>query len=367
MGINFGSFVGGLAKSLDERLQDDMRRTADRSDRVRDYHVTRASRKEERFEAEQKELQEVLENLSNYMDKAGIEIPEGMTKADFAAQLYTTGGGTLSSGKKLIADLDEHYKNKGDIKGLINKASLVTQGKGFGDYINNFVRRPSSMIKVPENLKGGTGFLKNVDITKGIQSEMDAMFTGDKQAEKFDVAGLGLDRSKMIFAEKYKKEQKATDLAIQQAEAEIKKTLAEADLKDAFTSSGFLSKMEKDKKALADARGVQLDANNNINIKSAREKKIDISTFQADLVRMIANTGNTATGTFADKRNISIVVSQASVKDDTGKYLIQPKTMPKLAKDLSIGTVYAMKNDSTGEAGPHIYLGQGIPPIPLYK
>jgi len=367
MGINFGSFVGGLAKSLDERLQDDMRRTAERSDRVREYHVTRAARKQERFEEEQKELQEVLENLSNYMDKAGIEIPEGMTKADFAAQLYTTGGGTISSGKKLVADLDEHYKNKGDIKGLINQASLVTKGKGFGDYINNFVRKPSTMIKVPENLRGGVGFLKDVDITKGIQGEMDAMLAGDPQAEKFDVKGLGLDRSKMIFAEKYQKEQKATDLAIQQAEAEIKKTMSEAELKDAFTSSGFLSKIEKDKKALADARGVQLDANGNINIKSAQEKKIDISNFQADLVKMIANTGNTATGTFADKRNLSIVVSQASVKDDKGKYLIQPKAFPTKRKDLVLGTVYAMKNNATGESGPHIYLGQGIPPIPLYK
>ena len=113
-GFGLGSFIGGMAKSLDERLKDDMRRTAERSDRVREYHVTRAARKEERFEEEQKELQEVLQNLSSYMDKAGIEIPEGMTKADFAAQLYTTGGGTISSGKQLIADLDEHYKKKGD-------------------------------------------------------------------------------------------------------------------------------------------------------------------------------------------------------------------------------------------------------------
>ena len=366
MGINFGSFVGGLAKSLDERLQDDMRRTADRSDRVRDYHVTRATRKEERFEEEQKELQEVLENLSNYMDKAGIEIPEGMTKADFAAQLYTTGGGTLSSGKKLIADLDEHYKNKGDIKGLINKASLVTQGKGFGDYINNFVRRPSSMIKVPENLKGGTGFLKNVDITKGIQSEMDAMFTGDKQAEKFDVAGLGLDRSKMIFAEKYKKEQKATDLAIEKAEADIQKTLADAKIENAFTRSGFESRLTKIRQAKSDATGIQIDVAGNIDIKTAREKKLDVSSFQTDIVETLVKTGLSATGTFMDGRNLSLVVQQASVKDDKGKYIVKINKPPQTVKGLSSGKVYNMKKKGETTLSPHIYIGPNIDPIPLY-
>lgn len=40
--------------------------------------------------------------------------------------------------------------------------------------------------------------------------------------------------------------------------------------------------------------------------------------------------------------------------------------MPTKAKDLSIGTVYSMRNNKTNESGPHIYLGPGISPIPLY-
>ncbi len=366
MAINFGSFVGGLAKSLDDRLQDDMRRTAERSDRVREYHVTRAARKEERFEEEQKELQEVLQNLSSYMDKAGIEIPEGMTKADFAAQLYTTGGGTLSSGKQLIADLDEHYKKKGDIKGLINQASLVTQGKGFGDYINNFVRRPDTMIKIPENLRGGVGFLKNIDITKGIKDETGAMLAREKQPEKFEVSGLGFDRSKMIFAEKYEKEQRATDLAIEKAEADIQKTLADAKIENAFTRSGFESRLEKIKRTKADATGVQLDTAGNIDIKTAREKKIDISKFQTEIVETLTRSGLDATGTFSDGRNLSLVVQQASVKDDKGKYIVKINKPPETVKGLSAGKVYNMKKKGETTLSPHIYIGPNIDPIPLY-
>ena len=360
-------FVTGIAKSVDERLKDDMRRTAERSDRVREYHVTRATRKEERFEEEQKELAETLSNLAGFMAEAGIEIPEGMTKADFAAQLYSGAGGTLSNGKQLVKDLTTHRNKAGDIKGLINQANLVTQGKGFGDYINNFVRRPSTMIKVPENLRGGTGFLKKADITKGLQAEMDAQFGATKQADKFDVSGISLDRSKMVDAIKYGKEQTATDLAIEQAQANIRKTNYETDMADAYTSSGFMSKFEKDKKALADARGIQLDQNNNINIKNAREKKIDLGKFQADLIKSMVNTANTATGTLNDKRNLALILSQASVKDDKGNYLIAPKTMPSKAKDLVSGTVYNMLNKKSGIAGPYIHLGVGIPPIPLFK
>ena len=119
-------FVTGIAKSVDERLKDDMRRTAERSDRVREYHVTRATRKEERFEEDQRELEETLSNLASFMDKSGVDIPEGMTKADFAAQLYSGAGGTLSSGKQLVSDLRTHISKAGDMKGLINQANLVT-------------------------------------------------------------------------------------------------------------------------------------------------------------------------------------------------------------------------------------------------
>jgi len=220
-------FVTGIAKSVDDRLKDDMRRTAERSDRVREYHVTRASRKEERFEEDQRELQETLSNLASFMDKSGVEIPEGMTKADFAAQLYSGAGGTISSGKQLVSDLRTHISKAGDMKGLINQANLVTGGKGMGQYINNFVRRPSSMIKVPENLRGGVGFLKKADITKGLQSEMDAQFGATKQADKFDVSGISLDRSKMVGAKEYSLAMEKENIGLQQAKANLETTLKE--------------------------------------------------------------------------------------------------------------------------------------------
>ena len=283
-------FVTGVAKSLDERLQDDMRRTADRSERVREYHVTRGTRKQERFEEDQKELQETLFNLASFMDKSGVEIPEGMTKADFAAQLYSGAGGTLSSGKQLVEDLRVHIAKAGDIKGLINQANLVTQGKGFGDYINNFVRKPSTLIKVPKNLRGGVGFLKDVDITKGTQAEMDAMFAGDPQAEKFDVKGLSLDRSKMVDAKEYKLGLEKETIGLKQAKANLKKTLAE----NSMLGSIDITQVNKDFKTVitqgVQAAGVAVDTSSGVpvfDVKTGTEKFKDVQKVYKDALRNV--------------------------------------------------------------------------------
>ena len=353
MGINFGSFVGGLAKSLDERLKDDMRRTAERSDRVREYHVTRASRKEERFEEDQRELEETLSNLAGFMAESGIDIPEGMTKADFAAQLYSGAGGTLSNGKQLVKDLTVHRNKAGDIKGLINQANLVTQGKGFGDYINNFVRRPSTMIKVPENLRGGTGFLKKADITKGLQAEMDAQFGAEKQADRFDVAGLSLDRSKMVGAKEYSLSMETAKLGNEQAKANLNKTLREN------TMLGSIDKQQVNKdynRVLADgikAAGIAVslsaDGTPQFDIKTGTEQYKDVQKVYADALQNVTeNALRTNALSMPGMKSTLKTLGQSDylVPIDTVKNKIDPS-------QFIIGKIY----NTTSGKGPIIWTG----------
>ena len=359
-GFNIGSFVGGLAKSLDDRLKDDMRRTGERSDRVRDYHVTRASRKEERFEAEQKELEETLSNLAGFMSQSGIEIPEGVTEADFAAQLYKGAGGTLSGGKQLVKDLSEHRSKAGDIKGLIQKADFATKGKGFGDYVNNFVRRPSSMIKVPENLRGGTGFLKNVDITKGMQGEMDAMFTGDKQADKFDVSGLSLDRSKMVGSKEYSLSMETAELGNKQAKANLNKTLRE----NAMLGSIDKDQVNKDyNRVLADgvkAAGIAVSISDNgtpqFDIKTGTQQYKDVQKVYANALQ---NVTENALRTNA----LSMPGMKSTLKTLAQSPYLAPINTVKNKIDPSnfvIGQIYSTKNKGdvlwTGNMDTSIFL-----------
>ena len=352
--IAFGDVLGGVAKSLDDRLKDNIKRTNDRSERIREYHVTRGQRKQEEFEKEQKELGEVLETLSNYMDKAGITIPEGMTKADFAAQLYKFGGGTITDGKKLIADLDEHYKKKGDIKGLIDQASLVTKGKGFGDYVNNFVRRPETMIKVPDNLKGGVGFLKDVDITKGISEEMSTMFGDTKQADKFDVSGLTLDRSKMVTAESFAMEEQMKKLTIEQKIADIAETKRKAGIENAWSNAELMRNINENSKSLAYA-GVPTKDDGSIDIRTAVEKNIDLKKTLASLVSITTKQANTNVGTLANQGNIATILGLASTKNKNGDYAIEMQKLTKKTKPKE-GSVYNIKGID-GKFVPHLFIG----------
>ena len=348
-----GAIVGGIAKSLDERLKDDMRRTAERSDRVREYHVTRASRKEERFEAEQKELEETLSNLASFMSKSGIEIPEGVTEADFAAQLYKGAGGTISGGKELVKSLRLHDEKKGDIKGLIKQANFATKGKGFGDYINNFVRRPSSMIKVPENLRGGTGFLKNVDITKGIQGEMDSMLTRDKQADKFDVSGISLDRSKMVGSKEYSLSMETAKLGNEQAKANLNKTLREN------TMLGSIDKEQVNKdynRVLADgikAAGIAVSLSSNgtpeFDIKTGTQQYKDVQKVYADALQNVTeNALRTNALSMPGMKSTLKTLAQSDylVPIDTVKNKIDPSQFIK-------GKIY----NTTSGKGPIIWTG----------
>tara|TARA_R110000823_G_scaffold286323_2_gene404638 strand:- start:2088 stop:3179 length:1092 start_codon:yes stop_codon:yes gene_type:complete len=345
MGLNMGAVFGGLAKSLDDRLKDDMRRTGERSDRVRDYHVTRASSKQDKFDKEQEELQEVLENLSNYMDKSGVEIPEGMTKADFAAQLYTSGGGTLSSGKSLVKSLAVHYEKVGDIKGLVTQANLKTQGKGFGEYINNFVRKPSSMIKVPPNLRGGVGFLKGADITKGIQSEVDATVGATTQADKFGVSGLGLDRTKMVQAQEYSLSKDTAVTSNLQAKANLKAKLIE----NSMLGSIDTAQINKDfnRVLAAGVKGAGISVTLGVNGQPIFDIKTGTQQFK-DVQNVYSDGLTNVTENAIDSRSLKVPGMKATLKSlalSSMAYVvpIDPRKNNIAVSDYEIGKMYQTK------------------------
>ena len=219
-----------LFTSLDDSFKSNIQDTKDKKTKIRDYLVQRQMARDERKEEKENELDDVLKNLASFLDKSDINVPEGMTEADFAAQLYKGSGGTIDSGKKLIEDLNTHYAKVGEVKGLFDHVDLVAQGKNFGDYITNFVRTPEKLVSVPTAMTGGVGFLKNVDITEGIKEEMDALGIVKKQPPVFDVKGASLDRTKMVQAQEYAQQKKAAETNQKLAQARIDKIYSDAKL-----------------------------------------------------------------------------------------------------------------------------------------
>ena len=216
--------------SLDDSFKSNLQDTKDKKTKIRDYLVQRQMARDERKEEKENELDDVLKNLASFLGKSDINVPEGMTEADFAAQLYKGSGGTIDSGKKLIEDLNTHYAKVGEVKGLFDHVDLVAQGKNFGDYITNFVRTPEKLVSVPTAMTGGVGFLKNVDITEGIKEEMDALGIIKKQPPVFDVRGASLDRTKMVQAQEYALQKKAAETNQKLAQAKIDKMYSDAKL-----------------------------------------------------------------------------------------------------------------------------------------
>ncbi len=223
-------FLTKFFTSIDDSFKSNIQDTKDKKTKIRDYLVQRQMARNERKEEKENELDGVLKNLASFLDKSDIEIPEGMTEADFAAQLYKGSGGTIDSGKKLIEDLNTHYAKVGEVRGLFNQVDLVAQGKNFGDYITNFVRTPEKLVSIPSTMTGGVGFLKNVDITSDIKEEMDALGIAKKQPPQFDIQGTALDRTKMVQAQDYAQKKKADDLNMKLAQARIDKLYADAKL-----------------------------------------------------------------------------------------------------------------------------------------
>ena len=242
-------FIGGLAKSIDERLKDGMRRTEERADRILERTSIRAERESERAAEEQREVVELLENLASLVEDK--DVPEGMTKYDYAAQLYKAGGSTPSSVKQLYTDLVDHRnKTGGSVRDLITFADVKTGGRGVGDYVNQFVRRPDTLVRVPKGMRGGVGLygkLFDVDVTEGLQQEIDLSFPRGPEVEKFDVGQATIDRQKMVSALEYQQDKRKDELAIQAAEINLeksKKEMAQLGTLGASEVRGFYSDFE---------------------------------------------------------------------------------------------------------------------------
>ena len=352
--IKLGDVLGGAAKSLDDRLKDDMRRTEDRSERVREYHITRRRAKEERFEEEQRELKDTLSNLASLVEDA--DVPSGMTKMDYAAQLYRAGGNTIAGGNTLFANLSAERMKGRNIKSIVNFAETKTNGLGVGDYVDQFVNRPDTLVNIPAELKGGAGLfgkLFDIDTTTGLQDEMKGMFPERKPVEKRDIGMATIDYGKMSGAVEYAQGQELTDLQIRQARANLAETEKKAGIENAWSNSELRANIS-DITSSSEFSGIPLTADGNIDVKGAKDQNIDIGDALTNIVSRSTRAATDNTGTLLNKGNISTLVSLASTPGVNGGYAVNrvgltPDTKPQA------GTVYDMA-DADGNLIPHLYI-----------
>jgi hypothetical protein len=99
-------------------------------------------------------------------------------------------------------------------------------------------------------MRGGVGLygkLFDVDVTEGLQQEIDLSFPRGPEVEKFDVGQATIDRQKMVSALEYQQDKRKDELAIQAAEINLeksKKEMAQLGTLGASEVRGFYSDFE---------------------------------------------------------------------------------------------------------------------------
>ena len=140
MGFATG-FITGLAKSVDEQLKTDMKRTQDRLDGMAQYRVTRRRAELERKDKEKEELRESVLKLASL-------VGGDTTKA---IQMYKAAGNNISDANKFYDVAVKSQRSLGedfDISKAIEFSSINAPANiKPADYLNNFVENSVGAVK----------------------------------------------------------------------------------------------------------------------------------------------------------------------------------------------------------------------------
>jgi hypothetical protein len=137
----FSGLVTGLAKSVDEQLKTDMKRTQDRLDGMAQYRVTRRRAKLERKDKEKEELRESVLKLASL-------VGGDTTKA---IQMYKAAGNNIPDANKFYDVALKSQRSLGedfDISKAIEFSSINAPANiKPTDYLNNFVENSVGAVK----------------------------------------------------------------------------------------------------------------------------------------------------------------------------------------------------------------------------
>lgn len=353
MSIRIGNVIGGIADSLNDRLRNSLDRNQAAADKILERNTIRAERETQREEKEDKEVAELLTAFATMVDPD--QVPEGMTIHDYAAGLFKMGDGTIAGARSYLADLKEHKKGGGSVKDLIDYSSLQTGGKNQAAYVNQFVRRADTLVKTPKGMSGGRGMagkLFNINLTEGVQDQIDAEFGKRTPTEKFQMGQLGFrEGSELLGTGDLKKQRQLVDMQIEKAAADIAETKSKIGLENALTNSGLLSNMARIQKD----SGIPLNDDGSIDIQTAAKQNINLGNKLTKSISTATQFAENATGTLNNPSNIASIIAQASSKDTNGDFLISTQRLKPDTKPQS-GTVYTMIDDKTQKIVPRLYI-----------
>lgn len=186
MKIRLADVIGGAAKSLDQRLQDDMRRTEERAENT-------AKERRLKKEAQREKEKEFDEAMTTYVEGIQSTLGPNATYAD-AVRVVKDYGGNLVGAERAYKAFTESADAGIDTSTLV-KFSQGTDTATLPELIASMRPAGTSMQPLGAGDVVGTGFLKNVDLSDRINQQVPITA---QTRQSFNIGEATVDRKGLL-------------------------------------------------------------------------------------------------------------------------------------------------------------------------
>jgi len=186
MKIRLADVIGGAAKSLDTRLQEDMRRTEERAENVaKERRLTR--------EAQKQKDKEFEEAMTTYAQGIQSTLGPNATAAD-AVRIIKDYGGNLVGAERAYKAFTESADAGIDVSTLV-KFTAGTDTATLPELVSSLRPSGTSMQPLGAGEVIGTGFLKKVDLSERINEQVPITA---QTRQTFDIGTATVDRKGLL-------------------------------------------------------------------------------------------------------------------------------------------------------------------------
>lgn len=186
MKIRLADVIGGAAKSLDQRLQEDMRRTEERAENT-------AKERRLKKEAQKEKEKEFDEAMTTYVEGIQSTLGPNATYAD-AVRVVKDYGGNLVGAERAYKAFTESADAGIDTSTLV-KFSQGTDTATLPELIASMRPAGTSMQPLGTGDVVGTGFLKNVDLSDRINQQVPVTA---QTRQSFNIGDATIDRKGLL-------------------------------------------------------------------------------------------------------------------------------------------------------------------------
>jgi hypothetical protein len=357
-------FAAGLFKGIKQTTDKVIDMNMKDLSSAKQYMRTRRDQEDKRVRDEEDRYAETIKDLSAFVDRDAL--PEGATAEDVAGAYFDSAlGGSVRQAEAAIVELTKARNSLGAESAKLIMTNAGQLGLTARDIAKKYVK-PMDLeyVKGSEQFGISLPFMDKFNIR-----ERAVKAVGLPQQEQMEKLNLGTagTKGKFVTQEEYKLTKQLTETKIKQAQADYKKTLSEADLKDAMSFNEYKGQITTNVQDVLRPYDIPVDADGNFSLKTAKQQVDDLSAVWTKIVKNSVDQANTAVGTLANKGNLSQILAKASLRDQGGNYIIGTQTISKdtVAQP---GTVYEIINP-TGKSEFHLFLGEEYGEgqfVPLY-